>query len=155
LDQYDYQLPEELIANQPSAARDSARLLVLHRKSGQIEHGNIRDLPAFLQSGDCLVFNDTRVVPARLFGTRSATGGHWEGLYLSSPRPGVWRIIGQTRGKLKPGEKITIHPAHDPTAIERLQLTLIEREFEGIWHCEADSRASPFDLLERFGTVPL
>ena len=94
-------------------------------------------------------------MPARLFGTRAGTGGHWEGLYLGSSSPGAWRVIGQTRGKLQPGEKITIYPAHDPLASERLQLTLLERESEGIWSCEVDSTANPFELLERFGTVPL
>ena len=79
---FDFELPDELIAQQPVEPRDASRLLVVRRETGRIEHRAFRDLPELLQRGDVLVRNDTRVVPARLIGRRAATGGKWEGLFL-------------------------------------------------------------------------
>lgn len=155
LDLYDYHLPEELIARQPLSERDASKLLVVRRQSREIEHRSIRELPQLLDSGDCLTFNDTRVLPARLLGRREATGGHWEGLYLDSPTPGAWRLIGQTRGKLREGERIEVLPAHAPESKERLILTLVEREADGAWLATPKSELSAAELLQRFGTVPL
>lgn len=75
LDAYDYDLPRELVAQEPLARRTDARLLVVDRGSGEFSHRHVRDLPEILQPGDLLVLNDTRVVPARLIGRRTATGG--------------------------------------------------------------------------------
>lgn len=155
LDLYDYDLPEELIARQPLRDRDGSRVLVVRRDSQTIEHHLIRALPELLQRGDCLTFNDTRVIPARLLGKRESTGGHWEGLYLESPRPGVWRIIGRTRGKLRDGERIEIRSAHGSAASGRLTLELLEREPDGGWLAAPDSPLDSHELLARFGTVPL
>ena len=74
----DFDLPPELIAQDPAAERDRARLLVLRRASGTLTHQVFRDLPELLAPGDLLVLNDTRVVPARLLGRRANTGGKWE-----------------------------------------------------------------------------
>src|SRR5208283_939619 len=74
LDQYDYELPRHLIAQQPVPSRVDARLLVVDRKQQSLAHHHIRDLPEILRPGDCLVLNDTRVVPARLLGRRDSTG---------------------------------------------------------------------------------
>src|SRR5207302_5417946 len=109
---YDYMLPEELIARHPAPRRDDARLMIVERASGSIRHACVRDLPDLLRPGDCLVFNDTRVVPARLLGRRAKTGGGWEGLFLELAESGDWRLLSQCRGKLQPGEQIEIHPAH-------------------------------------------
>jgi len=157
LDDYDYELPTSLIAAHPAPRREDARLLVLHRATGKIEHRGVRDLPQLLSPGDCLVMNDTRVVPARLLGERTATGGRWEGLFLNTAGPRHWRLIGQTRGKLQPGEQLTLFPAgHDAaTATDRLQLTLIERLPEGEWLVRVESDRPPFELLDQFGTIPL
>lgn len=113
LSNYDYELPEELIAGEPRARRDDSRLLVVDRDSGRIVHRTIRDLPELLQAGDCLVLNDTRVIPARLLGRRAATGGKWEGLFLGCTKAGTWRLMGQCRGKPSVGERITVIRAHD------------------------------------------
>src|SRR5690349_19530103 len=129
LDQYDYHLPPELIAKRPLRERDESRLLVVERASGDITQHSIRELPSLLRAGDSLVFNDTRVIPARLLGTRVATGARWEGLFLDSPQPGTWRLIGRTRGRLRSGEQIEVRPAHGSApavAAERLRLTLVE-----------------------------
>lgn len=154
LSDYDYQLPDELIARQPSPQRDGARLLVVDRSSGKLEHSSIGELPQFLQAGDCLVLNDTKVLPARLLGRRTATGGAWEGLYLGCDRDGRWQILSKTRGKLQCGEQITLLPPHDSNA-DGYQLTLLERDDEGGWFAQPESTAVAIDILRQYGTVPL
>ncbi len=84
LAKYDYQLPRHLIAQSPTACRSDARLLVADRARNSLEHKHIRDLPELLGPGDCLVINDTRVIPARLVGYRNRTGGRWQGLFLEA-----------------------------------------------------------------------
>ena len=98
---YDYDLPKELIAQSPVVCRSDARLLVVDRQRNSLEHKHIRDLPEILRQGDCLVVNNTRVVPARLVGRRHGTGGHWEGLFIEASPDGLWRIMCKTRGRLQ------------------------------------------------------
>ena len=156
LSDYDYTLPDELIARHPPARREAARLMMVDRATGRIEHAVIGDLPRLLRAGDRLVLNNTRVLPARLFGSRVATGGQWEGLYVGSTPAGEWQLLCQTRGKLRPGERIAVHPAHNPTASDRLFLTLKHKDdAEGIWTAVAEGTPDTFAALERFGTVPL
>jgi S-adenosylmethionine:tRNA ribosyltransferase-isomerase len=156
LSSYEYDLPPELIAAHPAERRDAARMLVLERATGRISHRGVADLPELLRPGDLLVVNETRVVAARLKGSRTATGGRWEGLFVAATESGAWRIVGQTRGKLAPGESLTIDsPAAADGAGDRLQLTLIERGEEGEWIARPSLEGEPFTLLERFGRVPL
>ncbi|MCC7419417.1 MAG: tRNA preQ1(34) S-adenosylmethionine ribosyltransferase-isomerase QueA [Planctomycetaceae bacterium] len=153
LSDYDYSLPPGLIATAPPAEREAARLLVVHRRSQRWEHATIRDLPQFLRPGDCLVLNDTRVLPARLRGLREATGGKWEGLYLSSRKDGCWRLLSHSRGRLLDREFVDVTHASDPS--HRLRLQLIEREADGVFVFRPESERSFLDLLDEFGTVPL
>lgn len=85
--EFDYHLPAELIAQQPPARRDEARLMIVHRAGGRWEHRTIAELPQWLRAGDLLVVNDTRVIPARIFGRKPATGGRVEALLIEE-RPG-------------------------------------------------------------------
>lgn len=151
LSTYDYHLPEELIAKEPLAQRDASRLMVLDRQTQSIQHRTIRELPDLLKSGDCLVLNNSRVLPARLFGVRTATGGKWEGLYLGSTESGRWRLIGQTRGYLRPQETVTL--TNDDG--EKLELRLIEKEADGVVQFEPSRPGTAIELLQKFGTVPL
>lgn len=151
LSTYDYQLPDDFIAKEPLAERDASRLMVVDRQLGLIEHRCIRDLPTLLAANDCLVLNNSRVLPARLFGVRTATGGKWEGLYLSSTSTGLWRLIGQTRGYLRPQETITL--TNDGG--ESLELKLIEKEADGVCQFEPQRSEGVLELLSKFGTVPL
>src|SRR5689334_6584429 len=96
----DYDLPPHLIAQHPAERRDESRLLVVNRAAGELRHHQFRDLPQVLRSGDLLILNDTRVLPARLFGRREKTGGRWEGLFLGELSPGLWELTCQTRGTL-------------------------------------------------------
>ncbi|MCA9074187.1 MAG: tRNA preQ1(34) S-adenosylmethionine ribosyltransferase-isomerase QueA [Planctomycetaceae bacterium] len=156
LSSYNYDLPPELIADRPLAQRDASRLLVLDRETGEIQHRMFRDLPSFIRPHDLLVVNETRVIPAKLTGHRTATGGRWEGLFLGVTPEGNWRLIGQTRGKLQSGETLTlIRASHSGVGDESLLMTLISRNDEGEWQATTNSDADHFTLLERFGTVPL
>src|SRR5580692_6219142 len=107
LSDFDYELPEKLIAQEPPAARDGARMLVLHRTEQRFEDRQFRDLPSFLRKGDCTVFNDSRVLPSRLLGKRPETGGAVELLLLEPisgdarewralARPGRSMLVGRT-----------------------------------------------------------
>jgi len=100
-----YHLPPELIAQQPAEPRDASRLLVLDRRSGAIAHHVFRELGRFLRPGDCLVLNDTRVIPARFF-CRRASGGRVEGLFLHSDG-GEWRVLLRPAARLKVGERLS------------------------------------------------
>jgi S-adenosylmethionine:tRNA ribosyltransferase-isomerase len=152
LDQYDYHLPRELIAQHPLATRSDARLMVVRRNEQSIDHGYIRDLPALLEAGDCLVFNDTKVIPARLVGRRERTGARWSGLFLSADEHGVWQVLSKTRGKLEPGEAIQV-VSWDTR--HTLTLRLVARLDGGAWAVLPDEEGDPPELLAQVGRVPL
>jgi S-adenosylmethionine:tRNA ribosyltransferase-isomerase len=152
LDQYDYCLPKRLIAQTPAACRSDARLLVVDRTSKSLEHKHIRDLPVILKRGDCLVLNDTRVVPARLVGHRQPTGGHWEGLFLEASPDGLWRVLCKTRGRLRPGDTITLVNA---VGRDDVHLELAVKQDDGSWIARPSAAEDAFSLLERVGRVPL
>ncbi len=122
--------------------------MVVRRKDGAITHHQFRELPELLSAGDCLAFNNTRVLRARLVGRRAATGGRWEGLFLRAPAPGVWELMCQTRGRLQPGESIRIDGG---------DLSLVLREQTGGGRCLSEPLADrpALELLERFGRMPL
>ncbi len=107
-----YALPKELIAKRPAEPRDSARLLALERSSGQISHRVFRDIPEFLKPGDCLVLNDTKVIPARLYGKKAVTGGGIELLLLereeASEKHVIYRCLGQPAKNLRPGTRLVL-----------------------------------------------
>ena len=94
-----YDLPKELIAQDPLEDRSASRLLVLHRKSGKVEHRVFTDIVEFLRPGDCLVRNNTKVIPARLYGTREDTGAMIELLLLKRRENDIWETL------VKPGKK--------------------------------------------------
>ena len=103
---FDYELPEELIAQTPVEPRDAARLLVVHRDTGLMEHRIFRDLPQYLRAGDVLVLNDTRVMPARLFGVKASTGGRVEVLLLRRRGPDAWEALVRPGRRLPVGTRI-------------------------------------------------
>ncbi len=155
LETYSYELPDELIAKEPPEQRDGAKLLVLNRAEQTIEHRTIRDLPTLLRQGDRLVLNDTRVVPARIIGYRTATGGKWEGLFLRRGEGQDWHFISQTRGRLLADETVTLTSIHDPDGTPPLVVKLVDRDADGVWRAQPESDVDAFELLHRYGTVPL
>jgi S-adenosylmethionine:tRNA ribosyltransferase-isomerase len=105
LDDYDYPLPESLIARYPLPERDQSRMLVLERRTGAISHHQFAELPDFLSSGDCIALNNTKVLPARFFGNRRGLTGRVEVLMLhpTGDAPNVWSALMRPARKLKPG----------------------------------------------------
>jgi S-adenosylmethionine:tRNA ribosyltransferase-isomerase len=145
---FDYDLPEDLIAQSPAARRDAARLLVLHRDTGQLDHRTVAELPELLFPGDLLVLNDTKVLPSRLIGTRESTGGKWEGLFLREPESGVWELMAKTRGYVRRGEEITVQPGP-------LKLILVDRTADKHWLVRPDPPGAVEAVLAKHGRVPL
>ena len=97
---FNYELPPELIAQKPIEPRDTSRLLVINRQDGAIEHHHFADILSYLHAGDVMVFNDSRVIPARLSGTKLNTGGSVEILLLRRLNPNIWETL------VKPGRRI-------------------------------------------------
>jgi S-adenosylmethionine:tRNA ribosyltransferase-isomerase len=152
LSAYDYELPRKLIAQHPLDHRIDARLMLIDRKSQEISHHYVRDLPDLLNSGDALVLNDSKVLPARLVGSRTSTGGRWEGLYLCSDADGFWEILSKTRGYLKVGETITLR---DSEGRESPQLIVCAKLDSGRLIVRSAEPSTLEDFLERFGRVPI
>jgi len=151
-DLYDYELPKHLIAQSPLPNRADARLMVVDRATGEIQHWHVRDLPDLLRPRDVVVLNNTKVVPARLVGYRTATGGRWEGLFVEADASGVWHVIGKTRGKLQPGETITLV---DQKGHDDIRLFVVGRIAEGGWLVSPDTADDTWEVLNRVGRVPL
>jgi len=149
---YDFDLPRELIAQHPLTKRSDARLMLVDRASGQIEHRHIRDLTEILRPSDCLVFNDTKVIPARLVGRRDRTNARWTGLFLGADEHGVWKILSKTRGKLEPGEAIVVLSWD---VRQTITLRLLSKLEGGVWAARPEPMGPPLEILERIGRVPL
>lgn len=142
---FDYDLPPELIAQQPVEPRDSARLLVVSRSAGALAHHHVRDLPAILRAGDLLVLNDTRVMAARLLGVRGDTGGRVEFLLLREQDDGAWSALVRPGRAATPGREFRLE-AHDGP----LTATVRRRE-EDVATVTFDRPIDPASA----GTVPL
>lgn len=152
--EYAYDLPKELIAQQPTQNREDARLMIVDREKQTIEHSHFRDLAEWLNAGDCLVLNESKVVPAKLIGFRTQTGGRWHGLYLEhDEETGVWRVLCKTRGNIQPGETITLQ---DRNGVERVKFSMVAKLGGGCWAIrplEFDGSAE--ELLGVVGRIPL
>lgn len=153
MDAYDFELPRELIAQQPVATRSDARLMLVDRRNGTIDHAHVRDLVGYLDAGDALVLNNSRVVPARLAGYRVQTRGRWQGLFLAvDEKTGVWEVLTKTRGKLVDGEAIMIQ---DRQGRDSLILRCIARTETGTLLTKPEEPGSAIELLQKYGRVPL
>jgi S-adenosylmethionine:tRNA ribosyltransferase-isomerase len=149
---FDYELPRHLVAQEPLRNRIDARLMVVDRREQTISHHHVRDLPTLLPSGDRLVLNDTKVLPAQLVGRRAQTGGRWQGLYLETTSDGHWRILCKTRGRLSPGEAISLV---DREGRPGPKLWMLERLEEGQWLAHVEASEPVETILDRLGRVPL
>ena len=147
LELFDYKLPEELIAQEPIPERDQSRLLVLHKKTGDIEHRRFVDIVDYIQPGDLMVLNDTRVTATRLHGCKALTGGAVEALLIKNLAPGRWEAM------VKPGRRVPVGTRLDFG--ERLEAEVVERREDGgrvlQFICEKDCDA----LIAEVGEVPL
>ncbi|MBQ2426277.1 MAG: S-adenosylmethionine:tRNA ribosyltransferase-isomerase, partial [Lachnospiraceae bacterium] len=102
-----FDLPEELIAQDPLEDRASSRLLVLDKESGDVKHRHFRDVLKYLKKGDCLVLNDTKVIPARLFGTKVGTDAKIEVLLLKRKSDNVWETLVKPGKKMREGAEVS------------------------------------------------
>lgn len=150
VDEFDYDLPPELIAQEPLPERDASRLMVVDRDSGRWIHARFRDLPRFLRPGDCLVLNDTRVRPARLFGRR-ATGGQVEFLLLDPLGDGRWLALGRPGRRLRAG---TVAICGDDRPL-RVHVEEVRDGGERVIRLEPPSGETVDETLQRLGRVPL
>lgn len=151
LDLYDFELPRDLIAQEPPLHRTDARMMIIDRQSGRIEHASIRDLPSMLRAGDAIVVNDSKVIPARLIGYRKQTGGRWEGLFLRAEN-GIGELLSKTRGRLVSGERLVLR---DPEGREIQNLVVVGHGDDGKLLVRLDPDMDWFEMLERSGRVPL
>jgi len=156
----DYDLPDHLIAVRPVEPRDACRLMVVSRTDrSRIEHLTFRDLPSVLGRGDVVVTNTTRVVPARIRGTRADTGAKVEGLFLAESSAGMWSVLLKANTRLREGHRVVLHgPDGEPSGIH---LDLIGRDGDG-WAVRADSEPGGLGsgetastILERVGSTPV
>ena len=152
LSAYDYTLPEELIAQMPLRRRTDARMMVIHRDTGEIEHSYVRDIAKYFRAGDVLVLNNTNVVPARLIGRRVKTGGKWEGLFLRFDSHGIWELMSKTRGKLLPGEEILLE---DSDGGHTQKLRVYARTPEKTLLVQPLTTFDTYTFLNKVGWVPI
>ncbi|MGI6456531.1 MAG: tRNA preQ1(34) S-adenosylmethionine ribosyltransferase-isomerase QueA [bacterium] len=147
LKEFDYDLPEELIAQQPVPRRDASRLLVVHRESGDLEEASFAQLPEYLHPEDLLVLNDTRVFPARLFGKKEPGGAAIEMLLLQPEEPGVWEVIAYRASRLKEGTVVRFSDQFSCTVRACLP--------EGKFRVQFDWQSDWDEVLRRHGNIPL
>ena len=148
LSDFDYYLPEELIAQSPLEKRDEARLMVLDKKSGEIKHKKFYDIIDYLNKGDTLVLNDTKVLPARLIGTKDDTGAVIEILLLKNIQKDTWESLTKPAKRVKVGTIITFGNG-------KLKAKCTKVLDDGIRHFEMIYNGIFLEILDELGTMPL
>ena len=145
---FDYDLPEELIAQHPNAKRDESRLLVLNKPKQNIEHKIFKDIIEYLEPGDCLVINNTKVIPARLYGIKQPTGANVEFLLLNRKKDDIWEVMVRPGRKLLQGTKVSFGDGIlGANILEVLPngSRLVKFNYKGIFN----------EILDRIGLMPL
>ncbi|MBQ3054131.1 MAG: tRNA preQ1(34) S-adenosylmethionine ribosyltransferase-isomerase QueA [Clostridia bacterium] len=148
VDIFDFDLPQKLIAQTPLSDRSSSRLLVLNRKTGQVNHKVFSDIKSYLKQGDCLVLNDTKVIPARLYGVKENSDRAMEVLLLKRGSDDVWECIMRPARKVKIGERIIFgnnELACKVISVDETGSRFVKFEYEGIFE----------EILDRLGEMPL
>ena len=147
-DLFNYDLPQELIAQHPPKRRELARMMVLHRETGTIEHRSITDIVNYLRAPDVLVLNNTKVIPARVFGHKAASGGKVELLLLEETSPGHWDVLMKTSRRPKIGEQLILCSGK-ATAI----MLADGEQGEALLHIESERPL--MEVLDEEGVPPL
>ncbi len=148
LSDFNYNLPEELIAQDPLEKRDNSRLMVLHRETGELEHKHFYDVIDYLNPGDCLVVNNTKVIPARLMGVKEETGASIEVLLLKRKEEKVWETLVKPGKKARVGARISFGDGllvGEVIDVVEEGNRLIRFEYDGIFE----------EILDRLGQMPL
>lgn len=144
---FNFDLPEELIAQTPLEKRDNSRLLHLNKETGELEHGHFYDIKKYLKPGDCLVLNDSRVLPARLIGARP-TGGSVELVLLRDLGDGCWECLSRPGRKTKPGQEIVFGDGELTATVQSVVEggnRIVKFNYNGVF----------LEVLERLGKMPL
>lgn len=147
-DDFDFDLPEHLIAQHPIQKRDESRLLVLDKKTNEIEHKKFYNIIDYLKEGDVLVLNDTKVIPARLFGTKLSTNAHIELLLLKNIEGNTWECLAKPAKRVKVGTIISFGDG-------LLKAKCISINDEGIRQLEFIYEGVFYEILDKLGTMPL
>lgn len=144
---FDYELPEELIAQRPCDKRDESRLLVVDRKTGELHHEHFYDIAKYLGPNDCLVLNDSKVLPARLFGTKEKTGAKIEFLLTKRLDGDRWETMVRPGKRLKPGDRVSFADDFAADIIDNGEdgTRIVEFDYDGIF----------MERLEQIGAMPL
>ena len=143
-----FDLPQELIAQDPLEDRSASRLLVLDKESGEITHRHFRDITEYLKPGDCLVINDTKVIPARLFGIKEGTGAKIEVLLLKRRENDIWETLVKPGKKARPGTRLEFGDGllkAEVIGVEDEGNRLIQFHYDGIFE----------EILDQLGQMPL
>ena len=155
---FDYHLPQELIAQSPIEPRDSSRLLVMHRNTGALDHNQFSDILGYLRPGDVMVFNQSRVIPARLYGRRVPTGSNVEFLLINRNADGTWHAMAKPGRRLRPGAVVEIEKVHaNPPSFggveteDRLSVEITASHKDGL----KTIRLSSEERIDAFGHTPL
>lgn len=146
---FDYDLPVELIAQHPADKRDESRLLIVDRKNGNIEHRHFYDILDYINSGDCLIMNNSKVIPARLFGIKEKTGARVEFLLIKRIKDNIWETMVRPGKRLHKGDRVTF--AEDGT----LSAEILENCEGGIRIVSFQHDGNFLELLNRIGKMPL
>lgn len=145
---FDYELPKELIAQQPSDTRDGCRLLIIHRSSGELEHKRFYDILNYVNPGDCLVFNDSKVIPARIFGVKEGTGASIEFLLSKRIEGDVWETLVRPGRRMHIGDRVNFGDGKlfaEVTGYGDEGTRLVRFEYDGVF----------MEILDELGSMPL
>jgi S-adenosylmethionine:tRNA ribosyltransferase-isomerase len=154
LDDFDYELPKELIAQKPSEQRDECRMMVLDRAAGTIEHKHFYDIIDYLEPDDCLVLNNSKVLPARLFGVKEGTGAHVEFLLIKRREGDVWETMVRPGKRLKPGDVVDFYREDCPFD-GKFKAEVLDYGEDGTRIVRFDYDGIFMERLEELGSMPL
>ncbi len=147
-DEFNFDLPENLIAQHPIAKRDNSKMLTLNRSTGDVEHKRFYDISENLETGDTLVLNDTKVIPARLYGNKKKTGGKVEVLLVAEEQEKTWLVMARPAKKLKVGTDILFKEG-------LLEGTVVEEREEGLRLVKFHYTGDFYKVLDELGEMPL
>ncbi len=144
---YDYNLPEELIAQTPSEVREMSRLLVIDRETGELQDKHFYDIIDYMEEGDCLVLNDSKVIPARIYGEKQDTGAKIEFLLHKNIEGNIWEVMARPGKRLKPGIIVNFG--------DRLSAQVLAKKEDGLIDVEFSYEGTFFEILNEIGVMPL
>ena len=151
INDFDYELPEELIAQKPQKDRDKCRLMVLRRSDNSIEHRHFFDILEYLKEGDCLLLNDSKVIPARLYGIKEGTGARVEFLLIKRTEGDTWETMVRPGKRLKPGDSVLFSDEEG----KKLRAEILDYGEDGTRIVKMEYDGILMERLEEIGSMPL